>query len=136
MHKLLATLTALLLCSAICFAQDPRDDDEYLKKKKRAVTATASWSTTSKTCLGTGGASAATISCTWSTNPAIGESVFCTAGDYSGSALTYSVTDSNSDTYSSTGSRFPYVASGNNVNVQLFWFPKLTVSISTTPFNL
>src|SRR5208282_1366693 len=101
-----------------------------------ASPAFASVSATTKTCAALAGSTPVTSEpCTWSSNPASGEFVGCLVSGYV-SGLTYSVTDSNSDAYSSYGSQYTWaVGSSTTAYVQVFYF-KLTTSISTTTFQL
>lgn len=57
---------------------------------------------TTKTCANAG--SGSSLSCTWSSNPQSGESVFCVVGNYTGS-LTYSLTDNVSNSYTAYGAQ-------------------------------
>jgi hypothetical protein len=88
---------------------------------------------TSKTCVANG--SGLSVSCTWSANPAAGESIFCglvNINTLSGAA----VTDSNNDSYSGAGSPYNFTVPGVSWWIQIFYFTNLPTSISTTTFSI
>lgn len=89
---------------------------------------------TTKTCSNDN-AGATTLTCTWSTDPAIGEAIVCGVNGFT-SGLTYSITDSNSNTYTAQGSQFMSTVSSMSIYMQNFYFLNLPTSIHTTTFNL
>ena len=95
------------------------------------------WTTNTDSCAAQSGSGSGvtTESCTWSVAPTSGMSVFCSVVQFSASVLTFTVTDSNSDSYTAVGSQVTQGGGTDNVQ-QVFWFPKLTNTITTSTFNL
>lgn len=89
---------------------------------------------TTKTCAGDT-AGSTSVSCTPSTSYAIGESIVCGVNSLT-TALTYTVTDSNSDTFTAQGSQTTFNINGTNTYAQNFYFLNLTTSISAVTFNM
>lgn len=74
------------------------------------------------------------ITATWGSNPAAGESVSCSVGGLT-SALTYAVADSASNSYTAEGSQFSYTGAAGTIYAQNFHFFNLGGSISTVTFT-
>lgn len=83
--------------------------------------AAGTWSTSTITCAAANGSGTATSeACTPSTNIPSGNYIFCAANTYN-TGQTYSVTDSHSDTFTSTGAVVSWADGGSSSYQQLFW---------------
>lgn len=121
----LALISLLLLSTWPIFGQ------EIITARRRSVVAGASWTNNAASVCQNQG-SGTSVVCTWTGgNPTTGSSVFCQAVDFV--TGTFSVTDSASNTYTAVNSQFHDTTIAEWV--QLFWFPKLTGTITTVTFN-
>jgi hypothetical protein len=87
---------------------------------------------TAKTCAAVSGGIGTTQSCTWSANPAIGETIYCYVFSFS-TPMVFSVTDSAANVYLQNGAT---LVNANSTDTAMFYFPLLTGSISTTTLNV